>query len=230
MLQLKKKGDDFMQNAALISQSLFPYFEKAGTLMKFQPHQQIYFQGDVSSDFYFIKRGRVRAYLMNRNGQEITLEIVERGRVFGESSFFSQSQRLTSIEAITEVELIACDYRALLPYLQQSPELLTTIFELLAKTTKNLSYQVRRLCFLTAGQKIADFLLWMTENPIAEHGITESTLPYTHQEVAECVHLSRITVTRFLNDFKNNGWVDLKYRRICIINRTALIDYVNENL
>ena len=70
----------------------------------------------------------------------------------------------------------------------------------------------------------------MTENPIIENGVTRNCLPYTHQEIAECVNLSRITVTRILNDFKDKGWVDLKYRKVYILNRQALISQVDDNL
>ncbi len=213
-----------------ISDSLFPYFEKAGILLRFKEKEQIYFQGDYAKDFYFIKKGKVRVYLLNRHGHELTIEIVDRGRIFGESSFSSRSQRLTSIEAITQVELVACDYEALLPYLTQSPQLLTTVFFLLAKTSKNLSHQVRRLCFLDAKARIADFLLWMTEEPGPEIAANHTTLFYTHQEVAECVNLQRVTVTRLLNEFQDEGLIALKYKAISILDRDALTIYVESQL
>lgn len=125
-----------------IETSLLPYIEKAGTLHHFYPQQIIYFQEDLSDRFYFIKKGRVRVYLINQEGKDVTIEIVGEGRVFGESSFFSQSARLTSVEAINDVELSSCQINDLIPYFQQSPELVTQIFTLLATTIKNLSHQV----------------------------------------------------------------------------------------
>lgn len=213
-----------------ISDTLFPYFEKAGTLHRFKAKQQIYFQGDYSNDFYFVKKGKLRVYLLDRSGHELTIEIVDRGRIFGESSFFTHSQRLTSIEAITPVELVACDYEALLPYLIQSPELLTTVFTLLAKTTKNLSHQVRRLCFLNAKARIADFLLFMTEDPGPEIAANHTTLYYTHQEVAECVNLQRVTVTKLLNELQEEGLIQLNYKAIAIVDRAALEAFVAKEI
>lgn len=217
-------NDDYIQ------QHLYPYFEKAGTRHLFHPKEQIYFQGDHSQDFYFIKKGRVRAYLLNRSGHEVTIEIVEKGRIFGEASFFSHSQRLTSIEAITDVELVACSYEDLLPYLMQSPELLTTIFRLLAKTTKNLSLQVRRLCFLDARGRIADFLLWMTDQDNNSSVASSSSLFYSHQEIAECTNLQRVTVTSLLNEFQALGWISLHYKEIKICRREALREVVMKQL
>ncbi len=39
-----------------ISDSLFPYFEKAGILLRFKEKEQIYFQGDYAKDFILSKK------------------------------------------------------------------------------------------------------------------------------------------------------------------------------
>ena len=213
-----------------IKKSLLPYIEKAGVLYQFHPLQTIYFQEDISNNFYFIKKGRVRVYLVNQEGKELTIEIVGEGRVFGESSFFSQSARLTSVEAINEVELIACNIDDLMPYFQESPELVTSVFMLLSQTVKNLSHQVRRLCFLTAGERIADFLLEMTNHPHSSLEIEENCLPYTHEEIAKCISLQRVTVPRLLNEFQENKWILLKYRKVIILDKQALSDYAYKNI
>lgn len=214
----------------LFEKDVLSYIEKAGEVFTFTPNQTIYFQEEISNNFYFIKKGRVRAYLLNQEGKEITIEVMGEGRVFGESSFFSHSARLTSMEAINDVELIACQIQDLMPYLTQSPELVTQIFTLLSQTVKNLSHQVRRLCFMDAGERIADFLLDVTNHPHKSLGITTSCIPYSHQEIAECTSLQRVTVTRLLNQFKNNGWIDLKYKKIIILNKDALQKYAHKSI
>lgn len=215
---------------SLINQALVTCFEKAGITKHYRSKSQIYLQGDYSNDFYFLKEGRVRAYMIAQDGHEVTLEILEKGRIFGEASFFSQSQRLTCIEAVCDVEIIACQYEAFVPFLEKNPELLASMFQLLAKTTKNLSQQVSRLCFLDAKQKIADFLLCMTDHPAPEIRASNDCLFYTHQEISECVNLQRVTVTRLLNELQEAGWISLKYRQVKILDRKALQEYVRHQL
>lgn len=217
-------------NDFLIEKNVLPYIEKAGTLYTFKANQSIYFQEDISNNFYFIKKGRVRVYLLNQEGKEMTIEIMGEGRVFGESSFFSRSARLTSVTAINDVELIACQIEDLMPYLNHSPELVTQIFILLSHTVKHLSHQVRRLCFMNAHEKIADFLLEITENPHESLGISHNVIPYTHQEIAECTSLQRVTVTKILNEFKEKEWIALKYRSIVIVNREKLSKFAYKNI
>lgn len=71
-----------------IKKSLFTYFEKAGKKEIYHPHDIIYMQEDNATTLYLIIKGRVRVYVMNENGEEVTLEILDQGRIFGESSFF----------------------------------------------------------------------------------------------------------------------------------------------
>ncbi|HIZ66752.1 MAG TPA: cyclic nucleotide-binding domain-containing protein, partial [Candidatus Blautia pullicola] len=74
-----------------ISENLYPYFEKTGKLLCYEPGETIYFQGDSAEHLFFVKSGRVRAFYLTRSGKELTFEIVEKGRIIGESSFLSQS-------------------------------------------------------------------------------------------------------------------------------------------
>ena len=45
-------------------------------------------QEDSSNNLYLILKGRVRVYLISKDGQEITLDIIDKGRIFGESFIF----------------------------------------------------------------------------------------------------------------------------------------------
>lgn len=206
---------------------LFTYFEKAGQHILYHPGQCMYYQGDLSNQIYIIKEGRVRVYLLDKEGQEITLEIIEKGRIFGDSSFLNQTTRPTTVEAITKVELYACTLESLLPYLTKSPELTTTIFKLLIQNMNTLSSHVHNLYFLDRYQKVANFLLEQTAHPNIEKGITKTTIPYTHQEIAYCIGLSREQVTKVLNVFKTKEWIRIGYKKVIILNRDGLQDYMN---
>ena len=60
-------------------------------------------QGDDAGRIYFIRKGRVRAYYVTSQGRELTYEIIEKGRIFGESSFLSQCARPVCVAAVTPV-------------------------------------------------------------------------------------------------------------------------------
>lgn len=205
-----------------IPPTLFYYFEQCGQVQKYAPGNIIFMQEDSATHFYLIKKGRVRVFSLSKEGKEMTLDIVEKGRIFGESSCVQDSTRPVSVSAINEVELISCQFESLMPYLSQSQELMMAMFQILCDTCNHLSSLLDHTHFYNRYQKIAIFLLEQTHSTNKDKEIQENCLNYTHEEIALCVGLNRVTVSKILNEFKNNQWVYLGYKQVKIIDRISL--------
>lgn len=218
MLQLIKKVVKFMK----ISENLFHFFEKAGQKVIYHPHDIIYMQEDDSTSLYLILKGRVRVFNINSMGEEITFEVLEKGRIFGESSFFQKSLRPTTVMAINEVELISCYLDDLYPYLNESTELTISLLQLLSQTCDYITSLLKKSYTYNRYEKIASFLLEQTMYDNVDKGIINNTLPYTHEEIATTVGLSRVTVTKVLNEFMKKGYIQNQYKKIIILDKKAL--------
>ncbi|MCC8128925.1 MAG: Crp/Fnr family transcriptional regulator [Clostridiales bacterium] len=197
-----------------------------GYLRHFTRNEPIYLEGDVASTLCFIREGRVRIMLSTSEGEELTLEIVEKGRLFGESSFLSKSLRPTTVTAVTEVELICCTIGQLIPCLCQNPAILTKVLQHCSETMNHLSYSLHSFRFMDRHQRVASFLLTETGTDNPDKEITGQCLPYTHEEIAMCLGLARPTVSQVLKEFERNGWVKCAYGRVYVLDRTALAESV----
>lgn len=205
-----------------INENLFHFFEQAGTKVIYHPNDIIYMQEDDSTNLYLILKGRVRVFNINPMGEEITFEFLNKGRIFGESSFFQNSLRPTTVMAVNEVELISCYLDDLYPYLSESKELTIALLQLLSQTCDYMTSLLKKAYTYNRYEKIASFLLEQTVTDNINKGIVNSTLPYTHEEIATLVGLSRVTVTKVLNDFVKKGYIKNRYRKIIILNKKAL--------
>ncbi|MEA4902577.1 Crp/Fnr family transcriptional regulator [Desulfitobacterium sp.] len=210
----------------IIPEELYHYFEEAGSLKNYHKNDIIYMQDDNATDLYLIKKGRVRVYYISRDGNEATLEIVEKGRIFGESSFIQKSKRPTTVSAINEVELICCSLEDLYAYLCESEELTILLFQLLSNTCNHLSGLLNQAYFYNRYEKVAYFLLQQTVMADKDKDICENCIPYSHEEIALCVGLNRVTTTKVLNYFSNLGYIELKYKKVIILNKPALARYI----
>lgn len=209
-----------------IPDELYCYFEKVGHSIKYHKDDIIYMQDDNATSLYLIKKGRVRVYYVSKDGNEATLEIVEKGRIFGESSFIQQSKRPTTVSAINDVELISCSLEDMYPYLSQSKELTILLFQLLSSTCNHLSTLLNQSYFSNRYEKVANFLLQQTIVANKDKNISEDCVPYSHEEIALCVGLNRVTITKILNYFSNLGYIELKYKKVRILDRQALIRHI----
>lgn len=199
-----------------INEKLFSYFEKAGTKVIYHPHDIIYMQEDDTTSLYLIVRGRVRVYHMNMNGEEITYEILDKGRIFGESSFFQNISRPTTVSALSEVELISCHLEQLYPFLSRSQELTVALFQYMSQTCDHVTALLKKAYTYNRYEKMASFLLEQS------HTQVPYAISCTHEEISTIVGLSRVTITKVLNEFVKRGYIKNKYREIIVIDENGL--------
>lgn len=200
----------------------FDMFEAVGQLLHYRAGELIYMQQDSADILYLIRKGRVRIYLSTESGEEVTLEIVEKGRIFGESSFVQDACRPTTVSAVTDTELVACRLSELGPALCGSWELTSALLQMMSDTCDYLSRLVKRAYLYDRRERLAAFLLEQTAVDNPDKGIVDGALPYTHEDLALVVGLSRVTVTRVLGEFQRQGWVECGYRKIRVRDREGL--------
>jgi CRP/FNR family cyclic AMP-dependent transcriptional regulator len=206
--------------------NLYSAIEKIGTIQRYQKNDIIYLQDDEAHTFYLLKSGRVRLYLTSMNGNELTVKLLGANKIFGDASYFSRSPRLTSANALTDVELLSVDLHNLLPFLSEHPSLMAELLDVMAQTIRLLSIQVYSMAFLSADKKVAHILVQLgTYFKNKETGIDYS-INYTHQDLAELIGIARVTTTKELKRFEKRGWISLAYRKIQILDETALKEYL----
>lgn len=204
-----------------LPEKYYRFFEEAGRIYHIYESKILYMQGDNVANIYFIKSGRVRMFYIGANGKEITYQIVGEGQMIGEAAFLSHTCE-TTVRAVTDSVLISCPVKSLFPYMKEHEELNVAVLELLADNYQYLCSHLRRLTMFDSIQKVAGFLLEHTKTDNTELGIINHTLPYTHEELAVCLNLNRVTVTKILKRLADEGAVVLHYRKIQVINREVL--------
>lgn len=218
MLQLERKVVKSMK----LKKECYPYFEKAGQIQNYQRTDLIYMQEDDADLIYLIIKGKVRIYVMNSNGKEVTIDILKSGEIFGESAFISQSKRPTTIQAMSDVEVIACYPKHLYPYLQQSQDLLINILQSLSQTCDYLTAMMKRSYTYNRYEKVAAFLLDQIQYD------QQQEISYTHEEMASLLGLSRVTVTKVLNEFEKEKMILLQYKTIVIKDKNKLYSLLHK--
>ncbi|MDP4119842.1 MAG: Crp/Fnr family transcriptional regulator [Bacillota bacterium] len=184
---------------------------------KYKKNDIIYEQGAEAYALYFVVKGQAKIYINSADGAERTLAIATEGSILGEAAFFLNVERISSAKAIVASEIIAVDRRNLLSLIQATPKLALTLLNVQADRIQTLSAEVDSMTFLQADCRIARLLLnAKIKKPIG------FIVELTHEEIGSIVGVSRVTVSKTLNCFANNGLIQTSYRRITIKNEVAL--------
>lgn len=211
-----------------LKEDLFIYFKKAGREVSYHPKEIIYLQEDSSDALFLVINGRVRVYTLTSEGKDITLDVLDKGRIFGDSSFVQCSSRPTTVEAITEVTLIKCKLVDFFPYLQDSYNLTISLLEIMSDTCNYLTNSIKKAYSYNRYEKVAAFLLELTKQDNVDRGIINSIIPYTHEDIANSVGLARVTVSKILKEFELKGYIKNSYRKIHVIDKKALLNLIQD--
>lgn len=199
-----------------------------GTVFTAQPGQPIYLKGDPAERVYYVLKGRVRVFENLYSGREMTLDVVEAGRIFGESAFAKGNLRPTCVQAVNTVTLLSFRPSDVLPHFKKEPQLALHFLQLCSDTMDHLTARIEDQCLLDRYGKVANYILDETEPGSVEKGTAGGVLPYTHEDLALSLGLNRSTVTLVLREFGEKGWLKSGYRSIKVLDRQALMDVVEQ--
>ncbi len=181
--------------------------ENVSTARKFAKNEIIYLQGDTANNFCYLKKGKVKVYMTSVDGLEKTLNTASHGELLGEGAFFDKKPRVSSAKAITNTEVIMIDEKKLTELISNHPRLAFELLEILANRIRLLSSQLDSMTFMQADARIAHLLLESEKNGIVN---------LTHEEIANTVGTSRVTVSKTLGKFVKNGYIATEYRQIIL--------------
>ena len=174
----------------------------------------IYLQGTEATCFYYLKSGRVKSFIQSEAGGERVLRIYQAGALFGEASFFDELPRVSSAVAMTPCELVPIDRDLLRREFAAHPEMALAMMKYLARTVRLLSDQVDQMAFRPARWRVARFLT------VNADGNGRVSCP--QEEIAATISVSRVTVSRILNQLSREGLIVLGYRSVQILDRPGL--------
>ncbi len=179
--------------------------------------QIIYLQGEPGRCFYYLKKGRVRIFLISDEGSEKTVTVRESGCILGEAAFLDGEPRTTSARALTNCELVRIGQIELTALFRREPTLALQMLRFLAKTVRMLSNQLDTMSFLPADRRIAGILLSLVNSQHAVHT--------SQEELGNLAGVTRVTVNRVLHFFSQKHWISLQYRCIRITDSDALAEF-----
>ena len=180
------------------------------------PAGALVFQRDDPGEcLYLIRSGRVRIFLPNEDGREITLRLYGPGEVFGELSLLDGGPRTASAEAIEAVDAVLLFRDDFLALLRGRFELVQHIITLLVERLRYTTRYSEQLAFMSIPGRVAAALLQLRSPDQARITITQ-------QGLANYVGVTREWVNRTLREFEARGWVALQRGALKIVNTEAL--------
>jgi CRP/FNR family transcriptional regulator len=199
----------------LVCQSSFEKYYQKGEI--------IFFENDDYGGLYLLVSGRVKLSMLSPDGKEKVLNILQEGDIMGEVSFFDLDPHPITAEAMENARIVIIPREKLEDIITKKPTLALKIIESLAKKTRLLTSQVRELVFHDAAGRMASLLSRFAEDFGVEiNGGKMIDIILTHKEIANLIGSSRVTVTKIINNFIDDGVIKMHKRKIVIVDEEKL--------
>jgi CRP/FNR family transcriptional regulator, cyclic AMP receptor protein len=162
---------------------------------------------------YLVKTGAVRVYQISAEGRELTTAILRPGQLLGTAALTGFKQQAAFAEAL-EPQTCVCDATAeeFLRMMSAHPMVAAKVMVALARQALRLEQQLEQLAFQEVPVRLAQVLVQLAED---NSGELPSRL--THESLARLISSTRETVSKTLEEFADQGLVELGYRRIQVV-------------
>jgi CRP-like cAMP-binding protein len=180
----------------------------------------IYNQSTPHKKVYLISKGKVKVVNYSAEGNEIIKAILTKGELFGEKALLGdQAQDEQAIAMTDNTQLCPLSVDKMYELMRENGRFSLEISKIIGFRLKKMERRLERLLFKDAKTRLIEFIQDLTEE---EPALTDDKIEikhfYTQQDIANLIGTTRETVTKLLNNFKQDGILEYN-RRTIIINK-----------
>ena len=192
-------------------------------IKSYKKNRVIFNQGDTGNVLFILISGLVKIFLTDKDGKENILKVIYKDDFFGEMSLLDSNFRSATIIALENSKALLIYREDLFKLIQSYPLIGYNMMVALSRRLRATNNDIASLNFLDSYGKVARVLLgFVTKRGKQESGNIVIDLPISRQEMAEMAGVSRETFSRILKKFKEMRCLNVKGKKIIIINQEIL--------
>ncbi|MBA3492344.1 MAG: Crp/Fnr family transcriptional regulator [Rubrobacteraceae bacterium] len=195
----------------------------------------LYTPQDGTERLFILKKGRVQLYEIAREGEEITLSVVEDGNVFGEMALTGQSLQGLYVRALIPSTVVSLRREELEKLIMNNPEVGLRMVRELAQRLHVSEARYADIVGKDVPARLATLILSLVDSEGVHLSLVDSEsvvsnqsyrIPthYTHEQLGTMIGCKRVAVTRAFRKLEEAGAVELKKRHIVVQDLEALKD------
>jgi CRP/FNR family cyclic AMP-dependent transcriptional regulator len=183
---------------------------------------------DFELNVAIVVKGVVKQSVISSKGNEKVLYLIRSGEVLGEMIYFCGGIDSIVSTAKEYVEIAILSQEVIETELSKKPEINRYFMYSMTRKFRIVMLQLTSAVFNDSRGKLADTLLRLssTSEPDSS-GLVSLSRVFTHEELANIIGCSRITVTKCLNELFSDGVICYDVKKIIINKPEVLKTYID---
>lgn len=212
----RQKFKGTFKNISDPEQLFLPEFVKSykkGTL--------IYSEGTRMKGCYFVYNGIVKIYQTGNEGKEQIIKFEKEGDIFGFRSVILKETACTSVETLSDCILCFIPDTVLFQLIRNNSEFAYELMQIACKELGESNRYIKDIAQKSVKERLAEILLLIAH----DFGIeADGTLKLiiSREDLSNFVGTATETLIRLLSEYKSEGLVEAKGRKIKLLNPEKL--------
>ena len=193
-------------------------------LERYTAGQMLFKKGDPGTSLMAILAGRVKISTLSADGEEVVLNILGPGQVFGEIALLDGKARTADATAIETSELVALDRGDFLPFLEQHSEIATRLIAVLCERLRWVSDIYDDVVFISVPARLAKKLLILAREFGVETsgGAIEINIQLSQTDLGKMMGKTRESVNKVMREWQDRGLIRVENGYIKLLQPDAI--------
>lgn len=189
--------------------------------------QNIFYEGTRPSGLHCISSGKVKVYKIDHTGKEQIVRLAKAGDILGYRSLISGELYSSFAAPLEDAVICTIPKEVFFELVEKNSTLSMRLMRLLSRELRSAEGRISNMAQKTVRERLAETLLMLAEFCGFEKDGATIDVSLTREDLANIVGTATETVIRFLSEFKQDKSIDLKGRKIKVINRANLVRTAN---
>ncbi|MCK5136853.1 MAG: Crp/Fnr family transcriptional regulator [Bacteroidales bacterium] len=181
----------------------------------------IYQEGNRMKGFCCVQKGIIKIYKTGFDGKEQIIRFAQSGDIIGYRSVMSNEPACTTTKVLEDSILCHIPTEILLGLVKTNGNFAVELMKLTCKELGEANSYITDIAQKTVRERLAEILLHLDNEFEADiNGILKISL--TREELSNIVGTATESIIRLLSEFKNEELIELKGRKIKILDKPGL--------
>ena len=195
----------------------------------FEDGELIFKEGQRPFGIYIVLEGQVKISKYGFEGREYIVRFAKRGNIVGYRSFLGEECYSCSATAISETKLCFLPGDEILKLIKTNTKLGLQFMRLLANDLKSAEDKAISIAQKPVRERVAESILILKDVYGYEQNNTVINVSLKRDEIASIAGTSRETVVRLLSEYSDENILEVKGRKINILNLDKLSRIANKS-
>jgi CRP-like cAMP-binding protein len=209
-----------------LDKSLQTQIDNQAKQITFKKGDMPFLSNEITQYIYVVKTGKIKSYQMNLDtGREQTLYIYRDNTIFDTATLLDGENHDVCYEVLEDTNLIMFSIEFIRNLLYNFPEFSQKFYLYIAKQMRHLEEMLTDISLYSTSERLIKLIVQdFQPNNIFKFNILDGL---SHGETANLIGTVRHIVERHLKELKNENIINIKNRKIQILETNKLLQKIN---